>query len=62
MSVSKSNGPTTKKPVLWMVPTRMGRGSSAVSVVLKSASTLTLRAHTVSATRKRVQGTKITAV
>jgi hypothetical protein len=62
MSVSKSNGPTTKKPVLWMVPARIGRGSSAVSVVLKSASTLTLRAHTVSVTRKRLQGVKITAV
>jgi hypothetical protein len=62
MSVSKSNGPTTKKPVLWMVPARMGRkGSSAVCGVLKSASTLTLRAHT-SAPRKRVQGVKITAV
>jgi hypothetical protein len=63
MSVSKSNGPTTKKPVLWMVPARMGRkGSSAVCGVLKSASTLTLRAHTSSATRKRVQGVKITTV
>jgi hypothetical protein len=63
MSVSKSNGPTTKKPVLWMVPARMGRkGSSAVCGVLKSASTLTLRAHTSAAPRKRVQGVKITTV
>jgi hypothetical protein len=62
MSVSKSNGPTTKKPVLWMVPARIRRGSSAVSVVLKSASTLTLRAHTSAAPRKRIQGVKITAV
>jgi hypothetical protein len=30
--------------------------------VLKSASTLTLRAHTSAAPRKRIQGVKITAV
>jgi hypothetical protein len=41
----------------------MGRkGSSAVSGVLKSASTLALRAHIFSTERKRVQGVKIATV
>jgi hypothetical protein len=63
MSVSKSNGSTTRKPVLWTVPARIGRrGTSAVSAVLKSASTITLRAQTSFDPRKKVHGGKITGV
>ena len=46
MNVSKSSGSTIKRPIRWMAPARTGRrNTSAVFAVLKSASTITLRAH-----------------
>jgi hypothetical protein len=57
MSVSKSNGSTTKKLVRLMVRARIGRKSpSAGYAALKSASTITLLALTSSATRKSRHG------
>jgi hypothetical protein len=61
MSISKLDGSTTKKRIYATAPARIGRKStSAVCAVLKSASTITLRAHTASGMRKRVHGAKIT--
>ncbi len=62
MSVSKSNESTTKKRTRSTARARIGRKStSAVCAVLKSASTITLRALISSATHKKVHGEKITA-
>jgi hypothetical protein len=62
MSVSKSNGSTTKKRIHSTARARIGRKStSAACAALKSASTITLRALISSDTRKSRHGVKITA-
>jgi hypothetical protein len=63
MSDLKSSGSTTRKLPRWMGPALIKRrNTSAAYAALKSASTLTLRAHTSSDMRRRVNGIKPTGV
>jgi len=61
MHRSKLSGLITKKRTRWTAPRPIGRKSiSATCAALKSASTITLRAHISAATRKKALGGKTT--
>lgn len=61
MSDLKSSASTIKKRTRWMGPARTKpRSTSAAFAALKSASTITLRAHISSAMRRSLHGVKIT--